>query len=71
MWRVWGSLKARTQAHGKMNVRLCRCEVHEGANHALVLSLVDSLAIFIWTQQRSHAHRSRHELEFSHVKLLH
>jgi hypothetical protein len=39
MWRAWGSLKARTQAHDKLNVWSCHCEVQEEANHAPVLSL--------------------------------
>jgi hypothetical protein len=47
MQRVWGSLKACTQPHSELNVRLCHCEVQEGADHALILSLVHSLAIFI------------------------
>jgi hypothetical protein len=54
----------------KLNVRQCRPEVQERANHAHVLSLVNSLAIFIWTQRNSRAHWSRHGLELSHVELL-
>jgi hypothetical protein len=46
--RAWGSLKARTQPHGELNVRSCCCEVQKGADHAHVLSLVHSLTIFIW-----------------------
>jgi hypothetical protein len=42
-----GCLKARTQAHSELNVYPCHCEVQEGANHALVLSLIISLAILI------------------------
>jgi hypothetical protein len=60
MWRAWGSLKARAQPHGKLNVRPCRCEVREGADHAPVLSLVHSLTIFIWTKWGREAHQSRH-----------
>jgi hypothetical protein len=47
MLRAWESLKACTQAHDKLNVRSCRCEVQEGANHAPVLPLVHSLTVFI------------------------
>jgi hypothetical protein len=50
MWRAWGSLKERTQPHGELNIRPCRCEVEEGFDHAPVLSLVHSLAIFIGTK---------------------
>jgi hypothetical protein len=60
MRRAWGRLKARTQPHGELNVRPCHCEVQEGADHAPVLSLVHSLAIFIWTKRGRGAHRSRH-----------
>jgi hypothetical protein len=60
-----------TKTHGELNGQSCHQEVQEGVNHAPVLSLVDSLAIFIWTQRRSRAHRSRHGLELSHVELLH
>jgi hypothetical protein len=67
---VWGSLKARSQAHDELIVRLCHCEVQKGANHALVLTLVNSLTILIWTQRHSHAHRTRDGLELSHVELL-
>jgi hypothetical protein len=35
MWRAWGSMKACTKIHGELNVRLCRREVQEGADHAL------------------------------------
>jgi hypothetical protein len=34
MRRVWGTLKARTQPHGELNVRLCRCEVQKRVDHA-------------------------------------
>jgi hypothetical protein len=71
MRRVWGSLKVHTNAHDELNVRPCRCEVQEGANHAPVFSLVDSLTIFIWTKRRSRAHWSRHGLELSYVEVLH
>jgi hypothetical protein len=71
MRRAWGSLKARAQLHGKLNIQSYRCEVQEGADHAPVLSLVHSLAIFIWTKRGCGAHRSRHWLEFRHVELLH
>jgi hypothetical protein len=71
MRRAWGSLKARTQPHGELNVRLCRCEVQKGVDHAPVLCLVHSLAIFIWTKRRSRAHQSRHGLQLRHVELLH
>jgi hypothetical protein len=71
MQRAWGSLKARTQPHGELNAWLCRCEVQEGADHASVLSLVHSVAIFIWTKRGSGAHRSKHWLELCHVELLH
>jgi hypothetical protein len=50
MRRAWGSLKTCTKAHDKLNVWSCRREIQDGVNHTLVLSLVDSLAIFIWTQ---------------------
>jgi hypothetical protein len=53
--RAWVSLKTRTKAHGELNVRPCRREVQEVANHAPILSLVNSLVIFIWTQCGSHA----------------
>jgi hypothetical protein len=36
-------MKARTKENGELNVRPCRREVQEGANHAPVLSLVDSV----------------------------
>jgi hypothetical protein len=49
MRRAWRSLEVLTQAHDELNVWPCRHEVLEGANHAHVLSPVDSLAIFIWT----------------------
>jgi hypothetical protein len=67
MRRVWESLKACTQAHGELNVQLCRHEVQEGANQAHVLPLVSSLAIFIHIQRRCHAYRYRHGLELSHA----
>jgi hypothetical protein len=51
MRRVWGRLKAHAQPHGELNVRPCHCEVQEGADHAPILSLVHSLAIFIWTKR--------------------
>jgi hypothetical protein len=70
MQRAWGSLKACIQPHDKINVRPCRCEVQEGADHTPVLSLVHSLAIFIWTKRGRGAHRSRHWLELRHVELL-
>jgi hypothetical protein len=47
---AWESLKAQTQAHDKLNIRSCRREVHEGANHASILPLVNSITIFIWTK---------------------
>jgi hypothetical protein len=50
MRRAWESLKARTQAHDELNIWPCRCVVLEGGNHAHVLPLVNSLAIFIETQ---------------------
>jgi hypothetical protein len=55
-------LKARAQPHDELNVWPCRCEVQEGADHALVLSLVHSLFIFIFiSTKRGHgAYRSRH-----------
>jgi hypothetical protein len=70
MRRAWESLKARIQPHGELNVQLCRCEVQKGADHALVLSLVHSLTIFIWTKRRSRAHWSGQGLELCHVELL-
>jgi hypothetical protein len=69
--RAWGSLKARVQPHDKLNVRPCRCEVQEGADHAPVLSLIHSLTIFIWTKRGSRAHQSGHWLELHHIELLH
>jgi hypothetical protein len=66
-----GDLKARTQPHDELNIRSCRCEVQEGADHAPVVSLVNNLAILIWTQRRSGAHQSRHMLQLRHVELLH
>jgi hypothetical protein len=47
MRRVWGSLKACTKTHGELNARSCHREVQEGADNALVLPLLNSLAIFI------------------------
>jgi hypothetical protein len=71
MRRAWGGLKVRTQPYGELNVYSCCCEVQKGVDHAHLLSLVHSLAIFIWTKQHSRAHRSRHMLEVHHVELLH
>jgi hypothetical protein len=67
---MWRSLKARRKEHGELNVRPCHCEVQEGANHAPVLPLVNSLTIFIWSKRRSGAHRNRHMLKVCHVELL-
>jgi hypothetical protein len=47
MRSAWGSLKVCTQAHRELDVWLCHREVQEGANHALVLPLIDRLTIFI------------------------
>jgi hypothetical protein len=47
MRSAWRSLKACTQAHDELDVRPCRCEVQEGADHAPVLSLIDCVIIFI------------------------
>jgi hypothetical protein len=44
---AWGSLKVRIQVHGELNVRSCHREVQEGANHATILPLVNSITIFI------------------------
>jgi hypothetical protein len=53
----WGRLKACTHAHSELNAQLCHREVQERVDHAPVLSLVNSIAIFIWIQRYSHAHR--------------
>jgi hypothetical protein len=50
MRRAWKSLKARTKANDELNARSCHRKVQEGANHAPVLPLVNSLTIFIWTK---------------------
>jgi hypothetical protein len=64
-------MKACTKVHGELNVRLCRREVQEGADHALVLSLVNGQAVLIWMRHCFRAHHSLHGLELSHVELLH
>jgi hypothetical protein len=38
-----------------MNVQLCHREVQEGASHASVLPLINSITIFILIQHRCHA----------------
>jgi hypothetical protein len=40
-------MKMCTKAHDELNVRPYHHEIQEGVNHAPLLSLVDSLALFI------------------------
>jgi hypothetical protein len=47
MQSVLRSLKAYTEAHDELDVWLCRRKVQEGADHALILPLIDQLTIFI------------------------
>jgi hypothetical protein len=47
MWSAWGSLKACTQANGKLDVQLCHHEVQDGANHTSIVPLINNLIIFI------------------------
>jgi hypothetical protein len=70
MQSVWGSLKAYTQAHSELDIRPCRREVQEEANHAHVLPLIDRLTIFIGIQCCRRTHWSCHWLSISLDKLL-
>ena len=63
-------LEPGTETHNKVYVGPRHREVEEGANHALVLSLVHLLAILIGVQSGCRRHRRRHWLSISHIKLL-